>query len=147
MRSRVEQAQFYILLNKPLASKLLVMHHSVVTEQEQRPMEGSHNRRAEDCSWPARAETTVRGLGSQTCWEVVTPAAWMLRCFMTVEMRKQVSCLLAPAVFITKSLIVSLCPRQMWFPVFSGWLSVSWFSLFSLIPSTFQMAKPWIKWF
>lgn len=94
-----------------------------------------------------RAETTVRALGSKTCREVVALAAWMLRCFVTVEMRKQVSWLLAPTVFIMKSLVVSLCWRQMWFPVFCGWLSVSWFSLCSLIPSTFQMAKPWMKWF
>lgn len=31
---------------------------------------------------------------------------------MTVEMRKQVSWLLAPTVFIMKSLVVSLCLRQ-----------------------------------
>lgn len=86
--SRVEQAQFYILFNKPLANKLLVIHHSVVTEHEQSPMDGGVTAGGQKtAAGQPRARTTVRAMGSKTCWEVVALAAWMLRCFVTVEMR------------------------------------------------------------
>lgn len=94
-----------------------------------------------------RARTTVRALGSKTCREVVARGSLDAEVLCDRGDEEAGAWLLAPTVFITKSLIVPLCLRQMWFPLFSGWLSMGWFSLSSLIPSTFQMAKPWMKWF
>lgn len=86
----------------------------------------------------------MRGLGSQTCWEVVVLAAWMLRCFVIVEMRKQV----APGTYSLHYEVFdcfSLSRTKVVSCLF--WVVERELVLSSLILSTFQMAKPWMKWF
>lgn len=105
-------------------------------KHEQHPMAGGHSRRAEAwCCLRAGNHTEIE------LWEVVACGSLDAGCLVPWEMSKQVSWLLAPVVFVRKSLIVSLHLNKFGFPSFLGgsvWVEVS---LSSLIPSTFQMTE------